>query len=55
MPRKRVSVKTAKVSIRLPEPMLQKLESMVEAGKYNDISEVIRDALRKLLDEAEVN
>jgi len=40
-----------RVEIQLPEKLYQKLREEVESGNYATVSEVIRTALRKLLEQ----
>uniref|UniRef100_A0A7J2THS6 Ribbon-helix-helix protein, CopG family n=1 Tax=Archaeoglobus fulgidus TaxID=2234 RepID=A0A7J2THS6_ARCFL len=44
-------VATRKISIRLTETQYQKLELLVEAGEYTSVSEAIRAAIKKFLEE----
>lgn len=43
--------KTVPVQVRLTEKMIRKAEKLVIAGLYVNISDVIRDGLRKTLKE----
>jgi len=38
-----------RIAVRLPTKQRQQIDSLVEAGKYKNISEVIRSALKELL------
>lgn len=42
---------TRKISIRLTEAQYQKLELLVEAGEYTSVSEAIRAAIKRFLEE----
>ena len=42
---------TQRVTIRLPSDTLDKLEHLVESGKYENKSEVIRAAIESLIEE----
>jgi antitoxin ParD1/3/4 len=41
------------VQIRLTEKQIRNIESLVKKGVYPNRSEAVRDAVRKLVDEAE--
>jgi Arc/MetJ-type ribon-helix-helix transcriptional regulator len=41
------------VQIRLTEKQIKNIESLVKKGVYPNRSEAVRDAVRKLVDEAE--
>lgn len=49
MPKKRIDVEMVEVRARIPKPMFEQLESLIGAGAYADISEVLRDGIRMLL------
>lgn len=42
---------TRKISIRLTEAQYQKLELLVELGEYTSVSEAIRAAIKRFLEE----
>ncbi|MCS7118536.1 MAG: ribbon-helix-helix domain-containing protein [Archaeoglobaceae archaeon] len=42
---------TRKISIRLTEAQYQKLELLVEIGEYTSVSEAIRAAIKKFIEE----
>lgn len=42
---------TRKISIRLTEAQYQKLELLVEIGEYTSVSEAIRAAIKRFLEE----
>ncbi|RLF49924.1 MAG: CopG family transcriptional regulator [Thermoplasmata archaeon] len=46
-------VESKRVTIRLSEEMLGKIASLVSSGEYKTVSDVIRDALQRFLDERE--
>jgi len=39
-----------RITIRLPDPQISKLEKMVEAGEFPTVSEAIRYAVRELIE-----
>lgn len=43
------NVKTVKVSVRLPEPLLREIDALVESGLYSNRSEVMKEALREFI------
>jgi len=53
MPRKRVSVEMKEVRVRIPKQQYDKITELVKEGEYIDASEVVRDAIRKLLKEVD--
>ncbi len=42
-------IKTRTVSVKIPERYIEELNKLVESGRYRNISEVIRVAIRDLL------
>ena len=44
----------ARVTVRIPEPQVENLEDLVEAGEFTSRSEAIRAAVRELLNDSEV-
>jgi len=46
---------TLKVNVSLPAPMYARAKKMVEKGKYNSFSEVVRSGLRRELYQEELN
>ena len=42
-------VKTVKVSLRVPEPLLMEIDALVKSGFYSSRSEVMKEALREFI------
>ena len=42
-----------RIAIRLPSKQRQQIDKLVESGKFKNLSEVIRSALKKFLSENE--
>lgn len=41
---------TTRVTIRLPRDMVKRLEMMIAMGKYDNLSEAVRDCIQEYLD-----
>ena len=41
--------KATRINLVIPESMRKELEKLVKKGKYTNLSEVVRDAIRQLL------
>jgi len=43
--------KSERIALRLEPEIREKAEKLVKSGKFNSLSEVVREALRRLLEE----
>jgi Arc/MetJ-type ribon-helix-helix transcriptional regulator len=43
--------KNLRITVRVEEPDRRKIETLIQSGKYKNLSEVLREAISKLLNE----
>jgi Arc/MetJ-type ribon-helix-helix transcriptional regulator len=48
--KRKYGIKSINISARVPEPVLEKIKKLIEEGYYMDISDYIRDLVRKDLE-----
>lgn len=47
-------MKNLRITVRVEEPDRQKIEALIQAGKFRTLSQVIRTALTKFLKECDL-
>jgi len=50
LPRRKVTVENYPVGTRVPKPFLEAIETLVKQGYYLDVSDYLRDVIRRDLE-----